>query len=53
MFSGIGVIKANAIEPTVNQKMGSLALVSMSKNMHLGSGTSMVFSIDDFINWAF
>ena len=35
MFSGIGVIKANAIEPTANQKMGSLALGSMSKNMHL------------------
>ena len=35
MFSGIGVIKANAIEPTVNQKMGSLALRSMSKNMNL------------------
>ena len=35
MFSGIGVIKANAIEPTANKKMGSLALESMSKNMHL------------------
>ena len=35
MFSGIGVIKANAIEPTANQKMGTLALESMSKNMHL------------------
>ena len=35
MFSGISVIKANAIEPTVNQKMGSLALGSMSKNMNL------------------
>ena len=35
MFSGIGVIKANAIEPTANQKMGTLALGSMSKNMHL------------------
>ena len=35
MFSGIGVIKANAVEPTANQKMGSLALGSMSKNMRL------------------
>ena len=35
MFSGIGVIKANAIETTANQKMGTLALGSMSKNMHL------------------
>ena len=35
MFSGIGVIKANAIEPTANKKMGTLALESMSKNMHL------------------
>ena len=35
MFSGIGIIKANAIEPTANNKMGALALGSMSKNMHL------------------
>ena len=35
MFSGISVIKANTIEPTANLKMGSLALGSMSKNMHL------------------
>ena len=35
MFSGIGVIKANAIETTANKKMGSLALGTMSKNMHL------------------
>jgi len=35
MFSGIGVIKANAVEPTANHKMGSLALGSMSKNMRL------------------
>ncbi len=35
MFSGIGVIKANAIEPTSNKKMGTLAFESMTKNMHL------------------
>ena len=35
MFSGIGIIKANAIELTANNKMGALALGSMSKNMHL------------------
>jgi len=35
MFSGIGVIKANAIEATASQKMRSLALGSMSKNMNL------------------
>jgi ATP-binding cassette subfamily B protein len=35
MYSGIGVIKANAIESTANQKMGALALGCMSKNMHL------------------
>ena len=35
MFSGIGVIKANAIEPTSNKKMGTLAFESMTKNMYL------------------
>ena len=35
IFSGIGVIKANAIEPTSNKKMGNLAFESMTKNMHL------------------
>lgn len=35
MFSGIGIIKANAIEPTANNKMEALAMESMSKNMHL------------------
>ena len=35
MFSGIGVIKANAIEPTSNKKMGNLAFESMTKNMYL------------------
>ncbi len=35
MFSGIGVIKANAIEPTSNKKMETLAFESMTKNMHL------------------
>ena len=35
MFSGIGIIKANAIEPTANNKMAALAMESMSKNMHL------------------
>ena len=35
MYSGIGVIKANAIESTANQKMGALALGCMSKNMNL------------------
>ena len=35
MFSGIGVIKANAIEPTSNKKMGTLAFESMTKNMNL------------------
>jgi len=35
MFSGISVIKANAIEPTSNKKMGTLAFESMTKNMHL------------------
>ena len=35
MFSGIGVIKATAIESTVNEQMGTLAEGSMSKNMSL------------------
>ena len=35
MFSGIGVIKANAIEPTSNKKMETLAFESMTKNMYL------------------
>lgn len=35
MFSGIGIIKANAIEPTANKKMGALSLGSLSKNMRL------------------
>lgn len=35
MFSGIGIIKANAIEPTANEKMGALSLGSLSKNMRL------------------
>lgn len=35
MFSGIGVIKATAIESTVNDQMGTLAEGSMSKNMSL------------------
>ena len=35
IFSGIGVIKANAIEPTSNKKMENLAFESMTKNMHL------------------
>ena len=35
MYSGIGVIKANAIESTANQKMGTLAFGCMSKNMNL------------------
>ena len=45
MFSGIGVIKANAIEPTANKKMGSLALESMSKNMHLVQVQSWFFPL--------
>ena len=35
MFSGIGIIKANAIESTANEKMGVLSLGSLSKNMRL------------------
>ena len=35
MFSGIGIIKANAIESTANEKMGALSLGSLSKNMRL------------------
>ena len=49
MFSGIGVIKANAIETTANQKMGSLAMGSMSKNMHLAQVRAWFFPLMIFL----
>lgn len=45
MFSGIGVLKANAIENTANLKMANLASVSQAKNMHLVQVQSWFFPL--------
>ena len=45
MFSGIGVVKANAIEGTANQKMTLLAGSSKTKNMHLVQVQSWFFPL--------
>lgn len=45
MFSGIGVVKANAIEGTANHKMAVLAGTSQAKNMHLVQVQSWFFPL--------